>query len=242
MNDDIKAAFTVANPFQVGSFLLLWGVVQESVAALVRLSKGGGGQTRPTIAEMRHAPLLSPAQFRHISHLKSAAQFDDVGPCVVMATPSMLQVRPPAGACVGRDAPPPPAGRCALHHPPRSTLPPLPARRAACHASCLRRGARTPATASSLQTLQCRQVGASGWAGQAARGNRIWRAPHTAGTVKTSAAGHAGTRHPGQPVGGDDAQRRQGGAGTGVGGPHPAGTRMGESCMQSAGCYVHSGM
>ncbi|PSC69750.1 Cleavage and polyadenylation specificity factor subunit 3 [Micractinium conductrix] len=45
MNDDIKAAFTVANPFQ----------------------------------------------FRHISHLKSAAQFDDVGPCVVMATPSMLQ-------------------------------------------------------------------------------------------------------------------------------------------------------
>ncbi|KAL4445408.1 hypothetical protein ABPG77_011233 [Micractinium sp. CCAP 211/92] len=45
MNDDIKAAFTVANPFN----------------------------------------------FRHISHLKSAAQFDDVGPCVVMATPSMLQ-------------------------------------------------------------------------------------------------------------------------------------------------------
>lgn len=48
MNDDIKAAFTVANPFN----------------------------------------------FRHISHLKSAAQFDDVGPCVVMATPSMLQVGP----------------------------------------------------------------------------------------------------------------------------------------------------
>ncbi len=47
MNDDIKAAFNVANPFQ----------------------------------------------FKHISHLKSAAQFDDVGPCVVMATPSMLQVR-----------------------------------------------------------------------------------------------------------------------------------------------------
>ncbi|PRW05865.1 Cleavage and polyadenylation specificity factor subunit 3 [Chlorella sorokiniana] len=45
MNDDIKAAFNVANPFQ----------------------------------------------FKHISHLKSAAQFDDVGPCVVMATPSMLQ-------------------------------------------------------------------------------------------------------------------------------------------------------
>lgn len=45
MNDDIRTAFQVANPFQ----------------------------------------------FRHITHLKSAAQFDDVGPCVVMATPSMLQ-------------------------------------------------------------------------------------------------------------------------------------------------------
>lgn len=45
MNDDIRAAFAVANPFQ----------------------------------------------FKHITHLKSAQQFDDVGPCVVMATPSMLQ-------------------------------------------------------------------------------------------------------------------------------------------------------
>jgi cleavage and polyadenylation specificity factor subunit 3 len=45
MNDDIRAAFAVANPFQ----------------------------------------------FKYITHLKSAAQFDDVGPCVVMATPSMLQ-------------------------------------------------------------------------------------------------------------------------------------------------------
>jgi cleavage and polyadenylation specificity factor subunit 3 len=45
MNDDIRAAFAIANPFQ----------------------------------------------FRHVTHLKSAAQFDDVGPCVVMATPSMLQ-------------------------------------------------------------------------------------------------------------------------------------------------------
>lgn len=33
----------------------------------------------------------NPFNFRHITHLKSAAQFDDVGPCVVMATPSMLQ-------------------------------------------------------------------------------------------------------------------------------------------------------
>jgi cleavage and polyadenylation specificity factor subunit 3 len=45
MNDDIRAAFAVANPFQ----------------------------------------------FKYITHLKSAAQFDDIGPCVVMATPSMLQ-------------------------------------------------------------------------------------------------------------------------------------------------------
>lgn len=45
MNDDIRAAFAVANPFQ----------------------------------------------FKHITHLKSAGHFDDVGPCVVMATPSMLQ-------------------------------------------------------------------------------------------------------------------------------------------------------
>ena len=55
MNDDIKAAFNTANPFQ----------------------------------------------FRHIAHLKSAAQFDDVGPCVVMATPSMLQVGLLAGWLVG---------------------------------------------------------------------------------------------------------------------------------------------
>lgn len=45
MNEDIRAAFAVANPFQ----------------------------------------------FKHVTHLKSAAQFDDVGPCAVMATPSMLQ-------------------------------------------------------------------------------------------------------------------------------------------------------
>jgi cleavage and polyadenylation specificity factor subunit 3 len=45
MNDDIRAAFQVANPFH----------------------------------------------FKHVTHLKSAAGFDDVGPCVVMATPSMLQ-------------------------------------------------------------------------------------------------------------------------------------------------------
>lgn len=36
--------------------------------------------------------IVNPFQFKHITHLKSARQFDDVGPCVVMATPSMLQV------------------------------------------------------------------------------------------------------------------------------------------------------
>lgn len=45
MNDDIREAFTTANPFK----------------------------------------------FKYVTHLKSTGQFDDVGPCVVMATPSMLQ-------------------------------------------------------------------------------------------------------------------------------------------------------
>ena len=52
MNDDIRQAFAVANPFA----------------------------------------------FRHITHLKSGAALDDVGPCVVMATPSMLQARWGRGA------------------------------------------------------------------------------------------------------------------------------------------------
>jgi cleavage and polyadenylation specificity factor subunit 3 len=33
----------------------------------------------------------NPFEFRHVTHLRSTSQFDDVGPCVVMATPSMLQ-------------------------------------------------------------------------------------------------------------------------------------------------------
>jgi len=33
----------------------------------------------------------NPFQFKHVTHLRSTSQFDDVGPCVVMATPSMLQ-------------------------------------------------------------------------------------------------------------------------------------------------------
>ena len=36
----------------------------------------------------------NPFVFKHIQHLKSSSHFDDnsIGPCVVMATPSMLQV------------------------------------------------------------------------------------------------------------------------------------------------------
>lgn len=137
MNDDIKRAFTVANPFH----------------------------------------------FKHISHLKSAAHFDDVGPCVVMATPSMLQVS--LSGCwawrrrcrwleqlrqtwsTGRQA----AGQhFQLKQLPAATTPPCPLTpdhkclalgllvrhswppallfhcRAACLASCLRPGARTLAT------------------------------------------------------------------------------------------------
>jgi cleavage and polyadenylation specificity factor subunit 3 len=33
----------------------------------------------------------NPFQFKHISNLKSIQQFDDVGPCVMMASPGMLQ-------------------------------------------------------------------------------------------------------------------------------------------------------
>ena len=140
MNDDIKAAFNVANPFQ----------------------------------------------FKHISHLKSAAQFDDVGPCVVMATPSMLQVRCHSSqllwlrlsqwlrltmACTS-------ASRAAATYVHPSTIHPcivlpihhhactLHTHRAACRGSCLRRGAKTRATASSLLTLRCR-YGRAGWAGMA---------------------------------------------------------------------------
>jgi len=34
----------------------------------------------------------NPFQFKHISNLKSIEQFQDSGPCVVMASPGMLQV------------------------------------------------------------------------------------------------------------------------------------------------------
>lgn len=37
------------------------------------------------------AKTSNPFQFKHISNLKSIAQFDDVGPCVMMASPGMLQ-------------------------------------------------------------------------------------------------------------------------------------------------------
>jgi cleavage and polyadenylation specificity factor subunit 3 len=34
----------------------------------------------------------NPFQFKHISNLKSMTHFDDVGPCVMMSSPGMLQV------------------------------------------------------------------------------------------------------------------------------------------------------
>ncbi|KAJ1344668.1 hypothetical protein BSLG_000191 [Batrachochytrium salamandrivorans] len=37
------------------------------------------------------AKVSNPFQFKHISNLRSIAQFDDVGPCVMMASPGMLQ-------------------------------------------------------------------------------------------------------------------------------------------------------
>lgn len=37
----------------------------------------------------------NPFKFRHVIELKNASHFDDVGPCVLMATPSGLQ----SGAC-----------------------------------------------------------------------------------------------------------------------------------------------
>ena len=33
----------------------------------------------------------NPFMFKHVTHLKSSQHLDDIGPCVVMATPSMLQ-------------------------------------------------------------------------------------------------------------------------------------------------------
>ncbi len=35
----------------------------------------------------------NPFVFKHISYLKNMEHFDDVGPCVMMASPGMLQVK-----------------------------------------------------------------------------------------------------------------------------------------------------
>lgn len=37
----------------------------------------------------------NPFNFRHITELKTHGGLDDIGPCVVLATPSMLQVLSP---------------------------------------------------------------------------------------------------------------------------------------------------
>lgn len=39
----------------------------------------------------RQIKISNPFQFKHISNLKSMNHFDDVGPCVMMASPGMLQ-------------------------------------------------------------------------------------------------------------------------------------------------------
>ena len=36
----------------------------------------------------------NPFVFKHISNLKGMDHFDDVGPCVVLASPGMMQVWP----------------------------------------------------------------------------------------------------------------------------------------------------
>ncbi len=38
-----------------------------------------------------HKYIKNAHTHRHVTHLKSGSAFDDVGPCVVLATPSMLQ-------------------------------------------------------------------------------------------------------------------------------------------------------
>ncbi len=37
----------------------------------------------------------NPFVFKHISNLKGMQHFDDIGPCVIMASPGMLQVMRP---------------------------------------------------------------------------------------------------------------------------------------------------
>jgi cleavage and polyadenylation specificity factor subunit 3 len=39
----------------------------------------------------RQIAISNPFVFKHISNLKSIDQFDDVGPCVIMASPGMMQ-------------------------------------------------------------------------------------------------------------------------------------------------------
>ena len=39
----------------------------------------------------QQAKISNPFKFKHISNLKSMSQFDDVGPCVMFASPGMLQ-------------------------------------------------------------------------------------------------------------------------------------------------------
>lgn len=44
------------------------------------------------VARRKQFAVSNPFVFKHISNLKGMQHFDDSGPCVVMASPGMLQV------------------------------------------------------------------------------------------------------------------------------------------------------
>ena len=48
----------------------------------------------------------NPFQLQHVQHLKSTREFHDTGSCVVMATPSGLQVRLMHDLCCARSTAP----------------------------------------------------------------------------------------------------------------------------------------
>lgn len=72
MNDDIKAAFQVRRLPSNSRATLASRWISGKLLLLLQASS-------------------NPFMFKHVTHLKSSRHLDDVGPCVVMATPSMLQ-------------------------------------------------------------------------------------------------------------------------------------------------------
>ena len=61
-------------------------------------AQGPAGGTKVAKSWCCHAcmQMNNPFNFKHITELKSTGHLDDVGACVVLATPSMLQARSPA--------------------------------------------------------------------------------------------------------------------------------------------------